>query len=116
YFPITGLAGSQQGLIPFTPNTVPSQYHGTLPGHVYVSATFDTTALTKVPSEIDGNLVLNIDPNRTGQAFGGLTVDGDAFATRDLVDMLLNPKTYVAVGNELGSLAHQLFTNISVGV
>jgi len=112
YFPITGLAASQQGLIPFKPNTTPSQYDDTLRGHLYVSATINTTALTKVPSQIDGELVLNVDPNHTGQVFGGV------FSTTELVSLFVNP---VVAGPVIAATldsedAHTLLTNLSVGI
>src|SRR5262249_38086257 len=109
YFPITGLAASQQGLIPFTPNTAPSQFTGTLRGHLYVNAKIDTTALTQVPSQIAGNLVLNVDPNHTGKLFGGA-----AFTTTDLVTALtINPLAALAANPDA---AYTLVTNIAVGI
>ncbi|HTK77096.1 MAG TPA: hypothetical protein VL371_17655 [Gemmataceae bacterium] len=109
YFPITGLAASQQGLIPFTPVTAPSQFSGTLGGHLFVNATIDTTALTQVPSEIDGNLVLNVDPNHTGKLFGGA-----AFTTTDLVTALTINPLAAFVSNP--DAAYTLVTNIAVGI
>jgi hypothetical protein len=109
YFPITGLAASQQGLIPFTPDTAPSQFTGTFRGHLYVNAKIDTTALTQVPSQIAGNLVLNVDPNHTGKLFGGA-----AFTTTDLVTALTINPLAALVSNP--DAAYTLVTNIAVGI
>jgi hypothetical protein len=105
-FPITALAASKQGLIPFTPVDAPSQWSGSLRGHLYVEGQIDTTALTEVPSEIDGKLVLNLDPNHTGHPFGGAT-------PLQLLSMYIAPGAVAAFDP---TTAHQVMTNFSAGI
>ncbi len=106
YFPITALAASRQGLIPFTPADRPSQWAGSLRGHLYVQGQLDTTALTEIPSEIDGELVLNLDPNHTGRAFGGAT-------PAQLLSLYFAPGALAAIDPQA---SHQVMTNFSAGI
>jgi hypothetical protein len=110
-FPITAVGVSQSGLIPYTPepNAKPSQWNGALRGHLYVAGTIDTTELTYVPSEVDGSLTLNLDPNHTGQWLGG------SITPMQLANLLLapqNPATFLGDANAV----NQLFHNFSAGL
>jgi hypothetical protein len=109
-FPITAVGVSQSGLIPYTPepNAKPSQWNGALHGHLYVAGTIDTTELTYVPSEVDGSLTLNLDPNHTGKWLGG------SITPLQLANLLLVPQNPVTF---LGDAAvNQLFQNFSAGL
>ena len=52
---LTGIGFSQQGLIPYTPVDAPSQYTGTtVSGNLVLQGSVNTTAITAIPSTIDG--------------------------------------------------------------
>ncbi|MBI3411057.1 MAG: hypothetical protein HY040_22210 [Planctomycetes bacterium] len=104
---VTALAGSAHGIIPFTPVDAPSQWHGNLRGHVYIQSQFDLTALTGVPSELDGNITLNLDPNHTGQVLGN-----PSLSLQPLLDGLTNPQALSAYGQAIDTI----FSNFSAGV
>jgi hypothetical protein len=110
-FPITAVGVSQSGLIPYTPepNGKPSQWHGALHGHLYVAGTIDTTELTYVPSEVDGSLTLNLDPNHTGHWLGG------SITPLQLANLLLAPQNPVTFLGD-GPAVDQLFHNFSAGL
>jgi hypothetical protein len=72
---VSGLGLSKQGQIPYTPVDAPSQYTNSMSsGHLVLQGSFDTTALTVIPSQIAGDITMNLDPNHTGKVFGGASV------------------------------------------
>src|SRR5207302_7386964 len=74
-FKLNGLGFSPHGQIPFTPVDAPTQSTSTMNGgHLVIQGTFDTTELTLIPSQVVGDVTLNLDPNHTGKFFGGAAV------------------------------------------
>ena len=69
---VSGIGFSSQGLIPYTPVDAPSQYAGQMSsGDLVLQGSVDTTAITVIPSKVNGNITLNLDPNHTGKMLGG---------------------------------------------
>lgn len=109
YIPVTAVGASLHGLIPFTAWATPSQYSGNVRGQLFVQGHFDTTALTKVPSQIDGTVTLNLDPKHTGNLFGGLS----GVSAGQLIDYLKNPATATS---KFDKTLDQMFHNVSIGI
>jgi hypothetical protein len=107
-FPITAVAASAHGLIPYAPadDDRPLQWHGSINGHVYLQGEVNTTALTTVPSKVKGSLVLNLDPNHTGQVLGGATLG-------QILAMYVAPGAVPAFDPDT---AHLVMTNFSAGL
>jgi hypothetical protein len=105
---IQAIGFSQHGLIPYTPTTTPSQYTGQLSGHVLLQGSVDTTSITVIPSKVDGDITLNLDPNRTGKFLGGYGV-----TAADLVSLFTDAPVANANFKEH---ATEVFKNLSVGI
>jgi hypothetical protein len=107
-FPITAIAVSQNGLIPYTPQDAPSQWTGSMYGNFYVQGVINTTDLTLVPSQVKGSLTLNLDPNHTGQWLGG------SITPLQLANLLLLPGVPATFMNDPQTV-EQVFKNFSAG-
>src|SRR5262249_33769995 len=95
--------------IPYAPEDAPSQWNGPLRGHLYIHGVINTTNLTIVPSEVEGSVTLNLDPNHTGQWLGG------SITPLQLANLLVAweaPVTFLGDGPRVD----QLFQNFSAGL
>ncbi len=117
---VNGIGMSRHGLIPFTPINTPTQYSGNIGGNLTLQGSFDTTSITLVPSKVVGDVTFNLDPNRTGQLFGGqgATAAGLAgiFAQVGTGGGAAFLDTLNAGASTLGNGIGQLFRNFSVGI
>jgi hypothetical protein len=129
YLEINGIGFSQHGLIPYTPGYVtslgkfienaPSQYKGQLSGHLLLQGSVDTTGITWIPSKVEGDVTINLDPNRTGKLLGGMgataadlaNVFADLDSSGEGVKRALNDS-----GSAIKHATEQFFRNHSVGV
>jgi hypothetical protein len=108
-FPITAVAVSQSGLIPYAPDDAPSPWNGSLRGHLYIQGVINTTDLTVVPSELEGSVTLNLDPNHTGQWLGG------SITPLQMANLLVAGTDPVSFLGD-GSAVDQLFKNFIAGL
>jgi hypothetical protein len=117
---VNGIGFSKHGLIPYTPVNAPTQYNGHLGGNLVLQGSFDTTPITVVPSQIAGDITLNLDPNHTGQILGGQGVTAAALAeVFALVGTGGGLALVTAAGATNSPLGHDiktLFHNFSVGI
>jgi len=116
---VNGIGFSAHGLIPYTPVDAPSQYNGHLGGNVVLQGSFDTTAITVIPSKIVGDITLNFDPNHTGTFLGGNGVTGALMAGIFAATGGAGVSLIAALdmpGSPLKSSFDQVFRNFSVGV
>ncbi len=111
---LTGIAFSQQGLIPYTPVDAPSQYTGTtVSGNLVLQGSVNTTAITAIPSTIAGEIVLNLDPNHTGQFLGGTGVSA---AELTAAFSSSYASVLAASGTPLVQHLSQVFRNLTIAV
>jgi len=108
-FPITAIAVSQNGLIPYTAQDAPSKWTGSLYGNFYVQGVINTTDLTYVPSQVKGSLTLNLDPNHTGHWLGG------SITPLQLANLLLAPEVPATFMSDPQTV-EQVFKNFSAGL
>ena len=117
---VNGIGMSRHGLIPYTPINAPSQYSGNIGGNLTLQGSFDTTSITLVPSKVVGDVTFNLDPNHTGQLFGGqgATAAGVAgiFAVMGTGGGAAFLGALGATDSPLGNSIGQLFRNFSVGI
>jgi hypothetical protein len=111
---VSGIGFSSQGLIPYTPVDAPSQYSGQMSsGDLVLQGSVNTTAITVIPSKINGNITLNLDPNHTGKILGGVDVTAADFTGifgSNFASVLSSSSSAVAQNLD------QIFRNISVGI
>ena len=110
----------QARLHPYTPINAPSQYTGNIGGNLVLQGSLDTTSITMVPSKIQGDLTLNLDPNHTGQLFGGCGVTAAGVAGIFAMAGAGAGTSFLgalgATDTPLGSDLGQLFRNFYVGI
>jgi hypothetical protein len=121
FFGLNGLGFSTHGQIPYTPVDKPTQSTSTMTsGHVLLQGTFDTTSVTLIPSQVVGDITLNLDPNLTGQYFGGATVSaGEIAGIFALAGTGGGASLLAALGATNSPLAanfDQVYRNLSVGI
>jgi hypothetical protein len=89
-------------------------------GHVLLQGTFDTTALTLIPSQVVGDITLNLDPNHTGKFFGGATVSAAEIAGIFTVAGTGGGACLLAAlgatNSPLAGNFDQVYRNLSVGI
>ena len=111
---MSGIGFSSQGLIPYTPVDAPSQYAGQISsGDLVLQGSVNTTAITVIPSKVNGSITLNLDPNHTGELLGGVDVTAAEF-TR-----IFGPSLASVLGSSSSPVAQnlgQIFRNLSVGI
>jgi hypothetical protein len=111
---VNGIGLSKNGLIPYTPLDAPSQYTGKInSGNLVLQGSVETTAITAIPSEIDGSITLNFDPEHTGQFFGGASV-----TAADVASVFSSSYASVlgASNSPLVQDLSQVFRNLTIGV
>ena len=111
---VSGIGFSSQGLIPYTPVDAPSQYAGQMSsGDLVLQGSVNTTAITVIPSKINGSITLNLDPNHTGKLLGGVDV------TAAELTGIFGSNFASVLGSSSSPVAQnldQIFRNLSVGI
>jgi hypothetical protein len=100
-----GFGVSAKGLIPFTPNAMPTGWNGGLFGNVFLKSGLDISAFNPaIPMNIDGDIVVDLDANNDGKRLGGLN--------QNISRMLANGLTV----QSLGSTVDRVFGDLAIGV
>ena len=111
---VSGIGFSSQGLIPYTPVDAPSQYSGQMSsGDLVLQGSVNTTAITVIPSKINGSVTLNLDPNHTGEILGGVDV------TAAELTGIFSTNFASVLGSSSSPVAqnlNQIFRNLSIGI
>jgi hypothetical protein len=120
-FKLNGLGFSPHGQIPYKPVDAPTQSTSTMNGgHLVIQGTFDTTELTLIPSQVVGDVTLNLDPNHTGKFFGGATVSAaevaGIFALAGTGGGASLLAALGAANSPLAANFDQVYRNLSVGI